>query len=97
MVNTGKWLSYLKTQVKAFPYIAHSPFSSCIHRESCSWRGTSTVLQLALAVVEAYALGYDATTKRAVLQSVAADLTTAYMTTGQEDYLGPSLHADHTL
>lgn len=55
------------------------------------------MLQLALAVVEAYALGYDATTKRAVLQSVAADLTTAYMTTGQEDYLGPSLHADHTL
>lgn len=57
----------------------------------------STVLQLALAVVETYVLGYVATTKRAVLQSVAADLTTAYMTTGQEDHLGPGLHADHTL
>lgn len=39
---------------------------------------------MVLAVVEAYALGYVATTQRAILQSVAADLTTAYMTTGQE-------------
>lgn len=38
-------------------------------------------------MVEAYALGYVATTQGAVLQSVAADLTTAYMTAGQEDDL----------
>lgn len=42
---------------------------------------------LALAVVEAYTLRYVAATQRAVLQSIAADLTTAYMTTGQEDDL----------
>lgn len=55
------------------------------------------VAQLVLAVVEAYVLGYVATTKRAVLQGVAAHLTTADMTTGQEDDLRPGLHADHTL
>ena len=38
-------------------------------------------------MVEADALGYGATTERAVLQSVAADLTTADMTTGKEDDL----------
>lgn len=42
---------------------------------------------LVLAVVQTYALGYAAATKRAVLQSIAADLTTAYMTTGQENDL----------
>lgn len=40
-----------------------------------------------LAVVQTYALGYVAATKRAVLQGVAAHLTTAYMSTGQEDDL----------
>lgn len=54
-------------------------------------------MQLVLAVIEADALGYAATTQRAVLQSLAAQLTTAHMTTGQEDDLGPLLHADHTL
>lgn len=54
-------------------------------------------MQLVLAVVEAYVLGYVATTQRAGLQSVAADLTTAHMTTWQEDDLRHGLHADHTL
>ena len=44
-------------------------------------------MQLVLAVVESYMLRYVATTQRAVLQSVAAHLTTANMTTGQEDDL----------
>lgn len=48
---------------------------------------TSTVAVLILAVVQANALGYVATAKRAVLQSITADLTTAYVTTGQEDDL----------
>lgn len=50
----------------------------------------------ALAVVEAYPLGYAATTQRAVLQSVAADVTTAYMTAGQEDDLSLETHRDKT-
>lgn len=54
-------------------------------------------MQSALVVVEAYALGYVAATQRAVLQRLATDLTTAYMTAWQEDDLRPSLHADHTL
>lgn len=43
--------------------------------------------QLVLAVVELYALRYGAATQRTVLQSVAADLTTADMTTRQENDL----------
>lgn len=53
-------------------------------------------MPLVLSVVEAYALGYVATTQRAVLQSVAADLTTAYMTTGQEDDLRLERRTDKT-
>lgn len=54
------------------------------------------VAQLVLAVVEAYVLGYVATTKRAVLQGVAAHLTTADMTTGQEDDLRLEEQKDKT-
>lgn len=54
------------------------------------------MLQLALAAVEAYTLGYIATTKRAVLESIAADLATAYMTTGQEDDLRLRRQRDKT-
>lgn len=52
---------------------------------------------LVSVLVETYALRYVATAQRAVLQSVAANLTTAYVTAWQEDDLRPSLHADHTL
>ena len=42
---------------------------------------------LVLAVVQTNACGYFAPAKRAVLQCLTADLTTAYMTAGQEDDL----------
>lgn len=45
------------------------------------------VARLLLAAVEAYALGYVATAERAVLQSLAAHLTAADVTAGQEDDL----------
>lgn len=52
---------------------------------------------MVLAVVQANPLGDVTTAQRAVLQSVTAHLTAAYMTTRQEDDLRHSLHADHTL
>ena len=68
----------------------HGTVNSCRYKVHCSGRAGG------LAMVEAYPLGYVATTQRAVLQSVAADLTTANVTAGQEDDLSLQTHRDKT-
>lgn len=96
LVSRGKWLSQLfENPLKAFLYMTRSARSSftIMHKR----RRRSSTVPSALAVVEAYALWYAAAAQRAVLQSIAAHLTTAHMTARQEDDLSSSFHADHTL